>query len=110
MSNPAACNPDLLDSDIVRLFEKQEPHAPPEDLDKRILDAAAAAVKCAGGDALLNIKQKKRRPSVLSLVIMLLILAMLYPLVDSFLKLPSTVQDSARIFPQKPANLTLIKE
>lgn len=110
MSSPTASNPDLLDSDIVRLFEKQGSGVSPDDLDKRILGAAAIAVNHASADALLNITQKKRWPSILWLMIVLLILAMLYPVLESFLELPNKVQNSARIFSQKPANLTLVKE
>lgn len=109
MSIPTA-NSDVLDADIVCLFEKQGRRASPENLDKRILDAAAVAVKCASRSSPSKTQVKSLFSSVPLVAIVLLVLAMLYPVVNSFLELPSVVKDSSRIFPQSPADVPIIKE
>lgn len=98
MNGPSA-SPEILDSDIIRLFEQQGQYASPDDLDKRILEAAAFAVRGDSPDSFQTTSIKStRRPSVLTITIVLLVLALLYPAVRRFLDLPSVVQDSSRIF------------
>lgn len=107
MNGPTA-SPEILDSDIVRLFEKQRQYTSPDDLDKRILEAAAFAVRGDGRESFQAPIKKTRRPSMLMIVAaVLLVLALLYPVLRSFLDLPSKVQNSSRIFSQEPAGSSL---
>ena len=97
MSLPVAKS-DLLDSDIARLFEKQQPHTSPQDLDIRIIEAAKLAVKSVSNDSFQTPQLvKPRRPWLFISCVLLLSLALLYPVVKSFLDLPTVVQDSSRI-------------
>ena len=96
--NAAVTKNDLLDADIARLFEKQGQRTSPQDLDSRILEAAKLAVKSISNDSFQTPAiVKPRRPWMLICTVLLLSLALLYPVVESFLDLPTVVQDSSRI-------------
>ncbi len=96
--NTSRTKPKALDSDISRLFAKQGQTSSPDDLDKRILEAADFAVRGVTGD-LSQPPVIKRRSSLLAIGLAVIVVTLFYPLVKSFLDLPSVVQDSSRLFP-----------